>query len=217
MNDGVLNLVALLAGLALVGIGIALRFAYGSIVPYARDPAAQVLKPPPAMVAVLMKFVLASRLCIALGLVLLGAAVFAGAGLPPPPAAVHVPLTLCYAAPLGVLLVILSYNVLRHRVLAVIETGNDKTPTSERISRVHANFTEYVPAGLLLLGLLEWTGAPALLLHIGGTLLVLGRFLHAWGYSHHAVVSFGRIVGIQTTLLALCYLALACVYYVLSA
>ena len=129
----------------------------------------------------------------------------------------RVPVTLWYAAALGVLLLVLSWNVLRHRVRALIETGSDKSPLSDRISRVHGNFTEYVPTGLLLLALLEWAGAPALLLHIGGVLLCAGRCLHAWGYSRHAVVSFGRIVGIQATLLALSYLAAACLYFLLFA
>ena len=46
-------------------------------------------------------------------------------------------------------------------------------------------------------------------------LTTLARYLHAWGYTHHAMASFGRIVGIQSTLLALCYMVAASAYYIL--
>ncbi len=217
MADPSITTALLLLGVALLMLGIGLHTAYAAVVPYARDPGAQPHTPAPAMVAVLMKFVLASRVCLGAGAVLIAAAVAVGGGLPRIGAPARVPVTLWYAAALGVLLLVLSWNVLRHRVRALIETGNDKSPLSDRISRVHGNFTEYVPAGLVLLALLEWAGAAALLLHIGGVLFCVGRYLHAWGYSHHAVVSFGRIVGIQATLLALSYLVAACLYVLLFA
>lgn len=214
MPDDLLAVTLLLLGVTLLVVGVGLHAAYGAIVPYARDPAAQPHTPPTAMVEIMMRFVIASRLCLGVGSVLLAAV--SVIGVPALPRAAHVPVTLWYATALGLLLLVLSYNVLRHRVRAVIETGSDKSPLSERISRVHANFTEYVPTGLVLLALLEWAGAPALLLHIGGVLLCTGRYLHAWGYSRHAVVSFGRIVGIQMTLFALAYLAAACLFFLLG-
>lgn len=214
MADPSLTTAMLLLGVAFLFCGAALHLAYGPIVPYARDPAAQPHSPPAVMVAVLMKFVLASRICLLLGAALIGAALASG-GVPDSIRAAPLPVTLWYAAALGLLLLVLSWNVLRHRVRALIETGSDKTPLSERISRVHGNFTEYVPTGLLLLALLEWAGAATLLIHIGGVLLCTGRYLHAWGYSRHAVVSFGRIVGIQVTLFALAYLVAACLFVLL--
>ena len=49
--------------------------------------------------------------------------------------------------------------------------------------RVHGNFIEYVPLGLLLLLVLELNGAAPLLLNaLGGSLLV-ARVLHAFGLS----------------------------------
>lgn len=216
MADSSLTTAMLLLGAAFLFCGAGLHLAYGAIVPYARDPAAQPFSPPAGMVAVLMKFVVASRVCLLVGAALLGAALASG-GVPSPIRTAPLPLTLWYAAALGLLLLLLSWNVLRHRVRALIETGSDKTPLSERISRVHGNFTEYVPTGLLLLALLEWAGAATLLIHIGGVLLCTGRYLHAWGYSRHAVVSFGRIVGIQMTLFALAYLVAACLFVLLRA
>lgn len=218
MADHLLTTPMLLLGAAFLALGSGLHIAYGAIVPYARNTATQSHAPPPALVAVLMKFVRASRVCLAAGGLLVAGALVAGGGtLPRLAPEGRVPVTLWYAAALGLLLLVLSWNVLRHRVRALIETGSDKTPLSDRISRVHGNFTEYAPTGLLLLALLEWTGAPALLLHLGGLLLCTGRYLHAWGYSRHAVVSFGRIVGIQMTLFALSYLLAACLFMLLRA
>ena len=51
----------------------------------------------------------------------------------------------------------------------------------------------------------------------GGALFTVARYLHAWGYTKHAMASFGRIVGIQSTLLALSYMVVASAYYILIA
>ena len=84
---------------------------------------------------------------------------------------------------------------------------------TQRVTRVHANFTEYVPTGLALLIMVEWSGAPAVMVHFGGGLLVLARYLHAYGYTRHPMASFGRIVGIQSTILAISFLTAAAFYY----
>lgn len=49
-----------------------------------------------------------------------------------------------------------------------------------RAVRAQANFGEYAPFGLLLLYLLASLDAPAILLHLLGILLILGRALHAY-------------------------------------
>ena len=69
--------------------------------------------------------------------------------------------------------------------------------------RVHGNFIEYVPLGLLLLLVLELNGAAPLLLNaLGGSLLV-ARILHAFGFSRSTGRSFGRFVGTILTWLML--------------
>ncbi len=60
-----------------------------------------------------------------------------------------------------------------------------------------------------LLGLL----AGVAFIAIGGATFTLGRFLHAWGFTHSDGASFGRIVGIQTSLFALAYMVAASLYY----
>ena len=158
----------------------------------------------------------AAYACLIAGVALIVAGALTG-GMPNAVAGRAVPVSLYYGAALGLLLVILTYNVLHHRVRSTVENFGNEDPTADRIARVHANYTEYVPTGLALLIALEWSGAPALMVHFGGALFTVARYLHAWGYTHHAMASFGRIVGIQSTLLALCYMVAASAYYILIA
>jgi uncharacterized membrane protein YecN with MAPEG domain len=53
--------------------------------------------------------------------------------------------------------------------------------------------------------------------HFGGALFTAARYLHAWGYTKYEMASFGRIVGIQSTLLALSYMVVTSAYYILIA
>jgi uncharacterized membrane protein YecN with MAPEG domain len=214
MDQAELTVVGFASGIALLAVGAGLRLTYGQVLPYLRDAAATRPRPPEPVIALFRRFMRAADACIACGIVLAGTS-FALGGVPPAPAGIRVPVSLYYAAALGLLLLILSYNVLRHRVrdaLAPAEPG-----ITDRIARVHANFTEYVPTGLALLILLEWAGAPAVVLHFGGATFTIGRYLHAWGFSRQDMASFGRIVGIQATLFALFYLVLMALLHFVSA
>ena len=204
----------IVSGIALLAVGAGLRLTYGQVLPYLRGDTGSRPRPPEPVIALFRRFVRAADACIACGAVLAGAS-FALGGVPHAPAGIRIPVSLYYAAALGLLLLVLSYNVLRHRVrdaLAPAEPG-----ITDRIARVHANFTEYVPTGLALLILLEWAGAPAAVLHFGGATFTIGRYLHAWGFTRQDMASFGRIVGIQTTLFALFYLVLMALFYFVSA
>ena len=64
---------------------------------------------------------------------------------------------------------------------------------------------------------LEWSGAPLAYVFIGGSLFTIGRILHAWGLTTSAGASFGRIVGIQTTLGSLAFMAFSAIYFILAA
>lgn len=92
----------------------------------------------------------------------------------------NAPTTLAYAAVLGLLMSFLSIRVPLRR--AAIDTpwgdGGD-TVLATRI-RVFGNFTEYVPAILVLMLLAEGTGrAEPLVLHALGLALVGARLIHA--------------------------------------
>ena len=69
----------------------------------------------------------------------------------------------------------------------------------ERAVRAHGNCAEYVPFGLLLLGLLEGMGLPAWGVHALGSALLAGRALHAWGISREPEVLRFRTAGMALT------------------
>jgi uncharacterized protein len=69
--------------------------------------------------------------------------------------------------------------------------------------RVHGNFTEYVPMGLVLMLVLELNGAAHGLLHALGASLFAARVLHAFGLGTSTGTSPGRFGGTVLTWLTL--------------
>lgn len=193
---------ALILGLALVMVGLGIVYGYAKGA-WKYAPGAKILK----------NFMLAAYACLIGGVGLIVAGALTG-GMPSAVAGRAVPVSLYYGAALGLLLVMLTYNVMHHRVRIMTAPGSQgEDEKSQRVTRVHANFTEYVPTGLALLVMVEISGAPAIMVHFGGGLLVLARYLHAYGYTRHPMASFGRIVGIQSTILAISFMTATAFYY----
>lgn len=211
------TLFAALLGLALIFIGIGIYRAYSRILPYHRGEEGLPANPPEMLINIFMNFVRASYGCMIVGLGLIIVAHIAGKGLLSAGSlSLDVPISLYWAAALGLLLVVLTYNVLYHHVRAAIELPDGNDELANRIGRVQGNFTEYAPMGLGLMIVIEWAGTPDAFVLIGGGLFVLGRILHAWGLSTDPFASFGRVVGIQTTLGSLAFMALSAVYFFLA-
>lgn len=74
-------------------------------------------------------------------------------------------ITSTYAAILALLFVGLSVRILRLRRSLKIAIGDGGDKKMLRAIRVHSNFAEYVPFGLLLLYLAETQGAPSAVIH----------------------------------------------------
>lgn len=107
---------------------------------------------------------------------------------------------LLYTSLLALLLLVLSYNVVRLRQKHQVGIGTGTVQPLERAVRVQANFCEYVPMALLLLGLIEIGGnVPAWAMHVLGMLLLIGRVAHAFGLSRSAGASRGRVAGTVLT------------------
>ena len=91
------------------------------------------------------------------------------------------PLTITpfYAAPMVVLFITLSVQVIRYRRANRIALGD--AGDRELLARVRAqgNCAEYMPLGLILLMMAELAGASAIGLHIAGLSLGIGRAVHA--------------------------------------
>jgi hypothetical protein len=110
-----------------------------------------------------------------------------------------------YAAFLGLLLLVLAWNVVKQRRIHKVGLGDGGIPALSRAIRVHANFVEYVPLTLVLVLLVELQlqGAHLWVAHVLGGALLLGRVLHAIGLGASAGTSFGRMWGTLLTWLAL--------------
>ena len=101
----------------------------------------------------------------------------------------------------------LSLRVVLHRRARRIGVGTGGDEAMTRKVRVHANFAEYVPLGLLMLALLELSGFDAGVLWALGLALLAARVLHAVGLSGSAGYSLGRFSGALLTFLVLLAMA----------
>jgi uncharacterized protein len=93
-----------------------------------------------------------------------------------------VPVTALYGAINAIFFVGLSANVSRVRGKSDVWVGDQNAPLElKRAIRAQGNAAEYLPLALLLLLVLELSGASSLWLHVfGGALLVI-RIAHAAG------------------------------------
>ncbi|HRH78340.1 MAG TPA: MAPEG family protein [Cellvibrionaceae bacterium] len=104
-----------------------------------------------------------------------------------------------YAACLALLYMVLTFRTifLRGKFKRALGDGNHEP--LQRAIRVHANFNEYVPLGLVLLSVLAAHQASAYLLHGLGAALLVGRLLHALGVSRSPEPLILRQVGMVLT------------------
>ncbi|MCH2056304.1 MAG: MAPEG family protein [Thalassotalea sp.] len=108
-----------------------------------------------------------------------------------------------YAGLLAILLVVLSFNVIRFRLKHRVGTGHGDVSELDKAIRIHGNFSEYMPIALVLLGVLELGGLADTWLHAFGATLVVGRLLHAAGLSKTKGTSLPRLVGVLSTFIVL--------------
>ncbi|GLR66247.1 hypothetical protein GCM10010909_09270 [Acidocella aquatica] len=94
-------------------------------------------------------------------------------------------ITLLTAGVLGLIFLGISIHVVRQRMATKVVIGDgDARPGTEGLRaaiRMHANFAEYVPLILILLGGIEYAGAPHALVVGLAVALVAARLSHAFG------------------------------------
>lgn len=112
-------------------------------------------------------------------------------------------ITLLYGGLLALLLLFLSARVARLRGVHQVGIGDGGVDELARAIRVQGNFIEYVPILLVLIALIEGSGAPTWAVHVLGAVLVVCRAAHAFGLSGSIGVSAGRFVGASGTFLLL--------------
>jgi uncharacterized protein len=116
-----------------------------------------------------------------------------------------------YAGILTVWFVVLSARVasVRHRGISFGDNGDIEVT---RIIRAQANFAEYVPLALLMMGFLEASRYSIYLLHALCIALVIARLLHGFALSFGWARKFGRFTGTAVTFVVLLLEAALCIY-----
>lgn len=115
----------------------------------------------------------------------------------------HTPISAFYAGLLGILFFYFSVIVIRGRFSKKISLGDGGDHHFQQVIRAHGNFSEYTPLILILLFIAEINGSDTVLLHLAGTALLVGRFIHAFGLRRHPGPSWQRISGMLLTFASL--------------
>jgi uncharacterized protein len=115
-------------------------------------------------------------------------------------------ITSIYASLSVLLIVRLTLSVIKLRRKNRISVGDGGNEELHLAIRTHANAVEYIPIALLLLLMLELSGAPNILIHILGATLLIGRIIHAMGLPAKNLPK--RILGMQITISLLITLAI---------
>lgn len=116
-----------------------------------------------------------------------------------------------YAGLLALWFLVLSWRVVQRRRSGIF-LGDGGDQALLRVIRGHANFAEYVPLALLLMGMLEVSRYSIYVLHALGITLLVARLLHGYALSFTAQFPFGRIWGASLTFAVLGVEALLCLY-----
>ncbi len=115
-----------------------------------------------------------------------------------------------YAGILTLWFVLLSLRVVNLR-RGGIGFGDNGDVSVTRVIRAQANFAEYVPLALLMMGFLEASRYSIYLLHAFGITLVVARLLHGFALSFGRP-RFGRVAGSALTFIVLLIEAVLCIY-----
>ena len=117
-------------------------------------------------------------------------------------------ITLIYAGLLAIIFFTLSWRVVQMRRVGAADTDS----TLHRRVRGHANFAEYVPLILLMIGGLEVSGANGWVIHALGITLVVSRALHGYAFAFTDSFQFGRFWGTLLTFLLLVLGGVLCLW-----
>ena len=108
-------------------------------------------------------------------------------------------ITPIYAAIFGLMLVYLSFCVIKQRRSAKVSLGDGDNPALRKAIAVHSNFSQYVPFALLLITFVELNRASAYLVHGLCFSLLLGRIAHAYGLAQAVQMMKLRQLGMALT------------------
>ncbi|HYD18992.1 MAG TPA: MAPEG family protein [Patescibacteria group bacterium] len=120
-------------------------------------------------------------------------------------------ITAFYAGLLGLMLVALSSRVMRMRAELDVMVGDGGERKLNVAMRTQANFVEYVPMALLLIGYNEVLQRPYFIIHFLCAMLVIARLAHAHGMAQPNAAGRGRRAGALLTFAVLVAASLLCI------
>ncbi|MEP4379973.1 MAG: MAPEG family protein [Alphaproteobacteria bacterium] len=103
--------------------------------------------------------------------------------------------TMLISALLVTMKLVLGIRVTMYRASHNIPWGDNGDDQMTRRIRAHANHSEWVPATLILLALIEMSGVSPFIIGALGAALLVGRGLHGLGLMGNAE-AFNRVTGI---------------------
>ncbi len=119
-------------------------------------------------------------------------------------------ITALYAALLTLLVLRLLINVTqkRRKHKVSLGEGGPRDIALQRAIRAHSNAVENIPLFLILLGFLEYNGAPTILIHLFGIIFTSARFMHAQAIRKGRKKHAHRVLSIRIMLFTFAALAL---------
>ncbi len=117
-------------------------------------------------------------------------------------------ITSFYAGLCALILIWLSFKIIGRRRGAKISLSDGGDPALQRLTRAHANATEWMPVFLIMLAASESMGAPGFVLHIVALPFVIGRFLHGYHFVTAREDFKLRVVGMHMTIWPMTALAI---------
>lgn len=109
------------------------------------------------------------------------------------------PLSMLYLSLLSCLAIFCTISVVKMRLKTHIGLSHGDDENLIRQIRVQANLLENLLPFSILFILAELSGFSIIFLHSVGSIFVLARFFHAYGFSKHSGKSFGRYYGTVVT------------------
>jgi uncharacterized membrane protein YecN with MAPEG domain len=113
----------------------------------------------------------------------------------------YLPVTTVAAALNGLLLIFMTLSIALRRRRDSISYGDGGDAAFAKRQRGHANATEQIPIGLILILLAEVQGASYPLLWTAAALLTLGRVFHALQFWFRPAPFLLRPIGVVLTLI----------------
>lgn len=117
------------------------------------------------------------------------------------------PITLAISGAAALINFWLAWRVGQKRLSEKVSIGDGGNPAVIARMRAHANYVEFTPFVLILLGLIELAAGTQLWLWAVGAIYLVGRLAHAIGMDRPAPNPF-RMLGIISTVLIMVGLAL---------